>query len=320
MTGADGFIGSHVAEALVRAGHEVSALAQYRSDGSHGWLDSIQPNVRDSVSFVQGDVRDSDQMLTQIRGHDAVLHLAALVGIPYSYIAPRSYLQTNVEGTLNICEAARRHGSRMIHTSTSEVYGTPATLPITEQHPLIAQSPYSASKIAADKLVESFALSFELPFHILRPFNTFGPRQSQRAVISSILTQLLLGDGTLRVGSVTPRRDFTYVADTADAYLRLLQTELPPATTVQLGTGHDVSIEDLISLCGEVVGVVPRVLQSNERVRPAKSEVQVLQSDPTLAHDLIGWSAQTSLMSGLAKVAEWIQATDPADNSLEYRI
>lgn len=320
MTGADGFIGSHLVEALIEAGHQVTALAHYRSDGSHGWLDSLAPNVRESVVLVQGDIRDSDQMLSQIRGHDAVLHLAALIGIPYSYLAPRSYMQTNVEGTFNICEAARKHGARLIHTSTSEVYGTPATLPITEGHPLVAQSPYSASKIAADKFVESFALSFELPFHILRPFNTFGPRQSQRAIISSILTQMLLGDGMVRIGSLTPRRDFTYVTDTTDGYLKLLKKELPPATTVQLGTGNDVSIEDLVNLCGEAVGVTPQLLESPERVRPEKSEVQVLQSDPALARSLIGWSAQTSLVSGLAKVAEWIQSTDSSDSSFEYRI
>lgn len=311
VTGSDGFIGSHVVEGLLDLGARVKAFALYNSNGSLGWLDS-SPAFAAAVDsgqaeFVLGDIRDAEHVATAVEGVDVVLHLAALIAIPYSYVAPRSYVDTNVTGTLNVLEAVRRHGTpRLVHTSTSEVYGTPQSVPITEEHALRGQSPYSATKIAADKLAESYALSFDTPVTILRPFNTFGPRQSARAVIPTVLAQLLAGATQLRLGSVSPQRDFTFVTDTALGFARAAVADVAPGTTVQLGTGRTVSIGEVVDIARRITGSDAEVVVEDERVRPAGSEVEILLSDPSLARELIGWTPQVDLETGLELTRDWI--------------
>lgn len=306
VTGADGFIGSHVVERLVADGANVRAMCLYNSNGSAGWLD--ESPVRGDVDVRLADIRDAEYVHTLVKGVDVVLHLAALIAIPYSYVAPRSYVDTNITGTLNVLEAVRAEGTpRMVHTSTSEVYGTPESVPITVEHPLRGQSPYSASKIGADKMCESYALSFETPVTVLRPFNTFGPRQSMRAVIPTILNQLLAGAETVHLGALSPKRDFTFVADTADGFVRAATTDLAPGTTVQLGTGRTVSIAETFDMCLQVTGSNATVTTDEDRMRPAGSEVEILLSDPSQAAEVLGWTPQTSLEEGLAATAEWLR-------------
>lgn len=305
VTGADGFIGSHVVERLVADGADVRALCLYNSNGSAGWLD--ESPVRRDVDVQLGDIRDAEHMRALVKGADVVLHLAALIAIPYSYVAPRSYVDTNITGTLNILEAVRAEGTpRLVHTSTSEVYGTPESVPITVAHPLRGQSPYSASKIGADKMCESYALSFYTPVTVLRPFNTFGPRQSMRAVIPTILSQLLAGASEVHLGALSPKRDFTFVADTADGFVRAATTDLAPGTVVQLGTGRTVSIAETFELCLQATGSSATVTTDEDRFRPAGSEVEILLSDPAQAADVLGWTPQTSLEDGLRATAEWL--------------
>jgi NAD dependent epimerase/dehydratase len=311
VTGSDGFIGSHVVECLIELGARVRAFALYNSVGSLGWLDS-SPVFADALEsgqaeFVLGDIRDAEHVATAVDGVDVVLHLAALIAIPHSYVAPRSYVETNVTGTLNVLEAVRRHETpRLVHTSTSEVYGTPRTVPITEEHALRGQSPYSATKIAADKLAESYALSFGTPVTILRPFNTFGPRQSARAVIPTVLAQLLAGAQELRLGSVAPKRDFTFVTDTALGFARAAVAEVEPGTVVQLGTGRTESIGDIVDMARRITESEATVVVEDERIRPAGSEVEILLSDPSRARELIGWTPQVDLETGLQRTADWI--------------
>jgi NAD dependent epimerase/dehydratase len=308
VTGADGFIGSHLVERLISDGADVRAFCLYNSNGSAGWLDDSKIFRESGSEPLLADIRDPEAVRHAVSGVDIVFHLAALIAIPYSYLAPRSFVDTNVSGTLNVLEAVRREGTgKMINTSTSEVYGTPETVPITESHPLRGQSPYSATKIAADKLCESYALSFDTPVTILRPYNTFGPRQSARAVIPTILSQLLAGASTIRLGAVSPRRDFTFVADTCDGFVRAAAADLEPGTVVQLGTGRTVSIGETFDMCRAVLGVEAEVVTDEQRVRPAGSEVEVLQSDPSLAQSLLGWTPQVSLEEGLAQTAEWLR-------------
>lgn len=312
VTGSDGFIGSHVVERFLQAGAKVRAFCLYNSFGSTGWLeesDSFKRALRDGqAEIVLGDVRDAEHVMTATEGVELVLHLAALIAIPHSYVAPRSYVDTNITGTLNVLEAVRRHGTpRLISTSTSEVYGTPDTVPITEEHALRGQSPYSATKIAADKLCESYALSFETPVTILRPFNTFGPRQSARAVIPTVLSQLLAGAETLRLGAVSPKRDFTFATDTAEGFLRAAVTDLAPGETVQLGTGRTVSVGEVVEICKTVTGNDAEVLTDEERLRPDGSEVEILLSDPSRARDLLGWQPSVSLEEGLRQTADWLR-------------
>lgn len=308
VTGADGFIGSHLTEALVRAGARVRAFCIYNSQGSRGWLDRIPAEIERAIEFRLGDVRDARFVEEAVRGTEVVLHLAALIAIPYSYQAVESFVDTNVRGTLNVLEAARRHGvRRLVQTSTSEVYGTPATLPIRETHPLQGQSPYAASKIAADKLCEAFHCSFELPVVTLRPFNTFGPRQSARAVIPTILEQLLRGKTRVELGSLAPRRDLTFVSDTVDGFLRAAVAEGIDGRTIQLGTGRTESIREVFEAACRALGVEAEVEERGERVRPGKSEVMVLQSDPAVARELLGWSATVPLEEGLARTAAWMR-------------
>ncbi len=314
VTGADGFIGSHLVERLVAEGAEVTALCVYNSNGSFGWLDD-SPTARSEARLVLGDVRDPGLVADLCDGMDIVLHLAALIAIPYSYAAPRSYVETNVTGTLNVLEGAMRHGvGRIVHTSTSEVYGTPDRTPIVETHPLKGQSPYSATKIAADKLCESFARSFDCPVVVLRPFNTFGPRQSRRAVIPTILAQMLAGRDEIELGSLAPERDFTYVADTVDGFIRMARAPVAPGDVVQLGTGTAVSIGEVVDRCREVTGSDATVVTDTDRVRPSASEVDVLVSDPSRAREVLGWKPTVSLTEGLAALARWLGDHLPDDH------
>jgi UDP-glucose 4-epimerase len=311
VTGSDGFIGSHVVERLLADGATVRAFCLYTSFGTAGWLEEsevFQEAVRDGrAEVVLGDIRDPEHVLAVADGVDVVLHLAALIAIPFSYVAPRSYVETNILGTLNVLEAVRRLGiGRLVHTSTSEVYGTPEEVPITEAHPLRGQSPYSASKIGADKMAESYALSFGTPVTVLRPFNTFGPRQSLRAVIPTVLSQLLAGADEIRLGATSPQRDFTFVTDTADGFARAALADVEPGTTIQLGTGRTVSIGDVVELCQRVTGTRARVVTDEARLRPDGSEVEILLSDPARARDTLGWAPGVSLEEGLARTAEWL--------------
>ena len=320
VTGADGFIGSHLAERLVEEGARTRAFCLYNSNGSAGWLDDSKAFGEGDGEIVLGDIRDPEAVRKAVAGVDVVFHLAALIAIPYSYVAPRSYVDTNVSGTLNVLEAVRTEGAgKMINTSTSEVYGTPETVPITEEHPLRGQSPYSATKIAADKMCESYALSFETPVMTLRPFNTFGPRQSARAVIPTILGQLLAGIRSINLGALTPRRDFTFVADTCEGFVRAAVTDVTPGTVVQLGTGRTVSIAETFELCRAAVGVDAEVVSDEERLRPPGSEVEVLQSDPALARSVLGWEPRVSLEEGLASTAEWLRPRVDAVRAGRYQ-
>lgn len=308
VTGADGFIGSHLTERLVALGASVRAFCLYNSNGHLGWLEEADREVRERLDVVLGDIRDSRVVDTACEGIDVVFHLAALISIPYSYRAPESYVDTNVKGTLHVLEAARRRGvKRVVHTSTSEVYGTPAEIPILETHPLQGQSPYSATKIAADKLCESYYDSFGVPVVVLRPFNTYGPRQSLRAVLPTILAQLLKGAREIKLGRLDPRRDLTFVGDTVEGFLAAGRTEGVEGQVIQLGTGRAVSIGELFDLCCREAGVDARPLTEAHRVRPDKSEVMVLLSDPSRARTLLGWEARVSLEHGVKDTAAWLR-------------
>ena len=306
VTGAGGFIGSHLAEALVLAGADVKALVRYTSRGSWGHLDQLSPQIRDSMEVVLGDVRDSEQMRAQASSSDVIFHLAALIGIPYSYEAPQSYLDTNIRGTMNLLDAARSSGKRLVVTSTSEVYGTAVYTPIDEAHPLQGQSPYSASKISADKMAESYNRSFGLNVVTVRPFNTYGPRQSARAVIPTIVSQLLSGSDSLRLGSLDPVRDLTYVSDTVRGFLFAGVSEKAVGQVINLGNGQGISIGDLAALIMDVADRHVPIRCDGDRVRPAASEVQLLIAKTDRAHELLGWKPEVSLKEGIQKVVEYI--------------
>lgn len=308
VTGAEGFIGSHLVEALVSDGDRVRAMVQYNSFSSHGWLDALDPGCREQVEIVMGDVRDRDSVLRLMTGAEVAYHLAALIAIPYSYGAPSSYIETNVFGTLNVLEAARTLGTqRVVHTSTSEVYGTARRVPINEDHPLQGQSPYSASKIAADKLVESYHLSFGLPVVTLRPFNTYGPRQSARAVISTVIAQIAAGKRTIALGSLTPTRDFNFVLDTAAAFLAVgnARPEGVIGEVFNAGSGSEISVGDLVHLIGEVIGVDLSVIADEQRVRPPASEVMRLVCDSSRLQQRTSWRPRYHLQEGLRLTAKW---------------
>lgn len=305
VTGAGGFIGSHLAEKLVSLGARTRALIHYNSSDSWGWLDYI-PHKK-NVEVVMGDIGDIDTVQEAMKGAEIVFHLAALIAIPYSYRAPASYVRTNVEGTLNILRAAKNKNVNLIlHTSTSEVYGTALYVPIDEKHPLQGQSPYSASKIGADKIVESFNLSFGLPTVTIRPFNTFGPRQSARAVIPSIISQCLK-DGKIHIGNVTPTRDFNFVANIVDGYIRATEAPNAVGKTINLGSGREISIENLIRMIAEFTGSSIEIEQEQKRFRPANSEVGRLLADNTLARELLDWNPSVSLEDGLKITIEWMK-------------
>lgn len=309
VTGADGFIGSHLAERLVAEGARVRAFCLYNSQGSAGWLDDAPAEARAAMEIVLGDIRDARFTEEAAKGVEVVFHLAALIAIPYSYHAPESFVDTNVRGTLNVLEAARRAGvRRLLQTSTSEVYGTPAELPIRETHPLNAQSPYAATKVAADQLAIAFGRSFDLPVAVLRPFNTYGPRQSQRAVLPTMLRQLIAGRTEIRLGRLDTRRDLTFVADTVDGFVRAATAAGIDDEVIQLGTGRTDSIADLFEIACRLTGTDARAVLDPARLRPEASEVTVLQSDPAKARERLGWQAATSLEDGLAATIAWIRS------------
>jgi dTDP-glucose 4,6-dehydratase len=306
VTGAGGFVGSHLTERLVELGADVRALCEYNSLGSWGWLD--ESAVRGEVEVVLGDVRDRDSARAAARGVDLVYHLAALIAIPYSYDAPASYVETNVAGTVNVLRAAQEAEVELVvHTSTSEVYGTARYAPIDEAHPLQGQSPYAASKIGADKMAEAFHLSFGLPVATLRPFNTYGPRQSARAVVPTVISQLLAADA-VALGNLAPTRDFTHVADTVEAFVLVADRPEAVGRVLNTGTGEEISIGDLVDRVGEVLGRPVRVERELERVRPPASEVERLCADASLARELLGWEPRVRLDDGLAATADWIAA------------
>lgn len=307
VTGAGGFIGSHVVETLVNHGHAVRALVRYNGKGNYGHLQNLSSQSLQNVEIVLGDVTDSYQMRKLVQDCDAVCHLAALIGIPYSYDAPNSYVNTNVIGTLNVLEACKQaQVQRLVVTSTSEVYGTAQYAPIDENHPLQGQSPYSATKIGADKLAESYYRSFGLPVVVLRPFNTYGPRQSARAIIPTVLAQALSGVEEIRLGSLTPQRDLTFVEDTAEAFRLAVEKPGIDGETVHFGSGKAITIGDLAQLCLATVNSKAEIITSEERVRPVKSEVELLLCNPAKAAELLGWTPQISLATGIKRTAEYI--------------
>lgn len=316
VTGADGFIGSHLTEALVRQGCDVRAFVLYNSFGSWGWLDSAPDEIKASIDVFAGDIRDPNGVRAAMAGCDAVLHLAALIAIPYSYHSPDTYIDTNVKGTLNILQAAKDLGvSRVIHTSTSEVYGTARFVPITEEHPLQGQSPYSASKIGADQLAYSFYASFDLPVVIARPFNTYGPRQSARAVIPTIMTQIANGSRHLKLGSIHPTRDFNFVSDTVSAFIAALKSTEGLGEVVNFGSNFEISIGDTVKAIAEVMGAQVEIETDEIRLRPEKSEVERLWADNKKAFELFGWSpaygGKDGFHRGLMETAKWF--TDPSN-------
>ena len=318
VTGAGGFIGSRLSETLVEAGATVRALVRYTSHGGAGWLD--RSPVRGEIEVKRGDLADRDSVVDAVEGCDVVFHLGALIAIPYSYLAPDSYVRTNVTGTLNVLQACRQaETGRLIHTSTSEVYGTARTVPITEDHPLTGQSPYSASKIAADKLVESFHRSFDLPAVTIRPFNTYGPRQSARAVIPTIASQALAG-GVVRLGDLRPTRDFVFVDDTAAGFIAAATTEGVEGETIHLGTGREIAVGDLATLIGRIAGVELQIETQSDRLRPPGSEVERLLADPARAEAMLGWRAATSLEDGLARVVDFVRAHPDVYRPAEYAV
>ena len=309
VTGAAGFIGSHLVERLVREGYAVRAFVHYNSLSSWGNLEKLPRDVLAQVEVTAGDLADTFMVDQAVTGCAMVFHLGALIGIPYSYTAPAAYVATNVSGTINVLQACRRHGvRRMLHTSTSEVYGTAQYVPIDERHPLVGQSPYSASKIAADKLAESFWLSFSTPVVTVRPFNTYGPRQSARAVIPTIITQALTG-GDVRLGSTETVRDFTYVEDTAAGFLAAARASGVEGEVLNLGTGESVTVGDLVERIGRIVGRPLTVQRDPVRIRPAASEVGRLVSDNRLARTRLGWTPEIGLDTGLARTVDAIRAS-----------
>lgn len=310
VTGADGFIGSHLAEALVDQGEEVRAFVRYNAFNSWGWLDTVDEDVQDAIDIFLGDVRDPNGVREAMRGIDVVYHLAALISIPYSYHSPDTYVDTNVTGTLNILQAAQDLGTeKIMHTSTSEVYGSAQFVPITEAHPLQGQSPYAASKIGADQMALSFYRSFDTPVAVIRPFNTYGPRQSTRAVIPTIITQIASGRRTLELGNLHPTRDFSYVKDTVRGFMAVADSDEANGEVINVGSGFEISIGDLVDLIAEAMGVEVSVETDEERTRPEKSEVDRLYADISKAEELLGWTpthgGRDGFKRGLRKTAEW---------------
>jgi len=309
ITGADGFIGSHLVELLVEQGAIVRALVFYNSWNEIGWLKDIPKNILEQVEIVRGDVRDSDHMQELVRGCEYVMHLSSLIAIPYSYHAPRSYVETNVIGALNILQACRNSDSliKLVHVSTSETYGSAQYTPINEQHPLVGQSPYSASKISADKMVESYYLSFGLPVVTARPFNTYGPRQTARAVIPTIASQLIAGRKELKLGALTPTRDFNYVTDTARGMLALALSDHSDGEVINIGSGEEWSIQQTVDLLVEISGYEIEIITDEDRMRPEKSEVNRLLADNSKIIKLTDWKSEISFHDGLASTYQWIE-------------
>lgn len=316
VTGAGGFIASHLAEKLVQEGHLVRAFVRYNSRNFWGWLE--ESPFRNDMEIISGDIRDFDVVKKAVSGCDTVFHLAALIGIPYSYVSPLAYVKTNVEGTYNVLQAARENGStKVIHTSTSEIYGTAQYVPIDEAHPVNPQSPYSASKASADFLALSFYRSFELPVTIVRPFNTYGPRQSARAIIPTIIGQILEGKKKILLGNLAPTRDLTYVEDTVSGFLAAFRADEIIGEIVNLGTGTEISVGNLAKQIALLMAKDIEIVEDPQRLRPAKSEVERLLSNPDKMKRLTGWEAKTSLTEGLEKTIRWLsQQSDLYKNDL----
>jgi NAD dependent epimerase/dehydratase len=310
VTGADGFIGSHLTEALVRAGHNVRAFVCYNSFNSWGWLDHTTSDIRGGLEVFAGDIRDPHGVQQAMKGCDVVLHLAALIGIPYSYHSPDTYIDTNVKGTLNIVQGARQLGvKQVVHTSTSEVYGTARFVPITEDHPLQAQSPYAATKIAADQIALSFHRSFGTPITIIRPFNTYGPRQSARAVIPTIIAQIADGERQIKLGALHPTRDFNYVHDTVAAFIAAIGLERTVGEVINIGSNYEISIGDTARLLAEIMGAEIDIITDDDRLRPANSEVDRLWACNEKAQAVLGWQprfgGRDGLRRGLSETVNW---------------
>lgn len=319
VSGADGFIGSHLVESLVHLGYNVKAFTLYNSFNKWGWLDSLDKSVLSEIEVFSGDIRDPYGVKNAMEGCDTVLHLAALIAIPYSYHSPDTYIDTNIKGTLNVLQAARSlNVERIIHTSTSEVYGTARFVPITEEHPLQGQSPYSASKIGADQLAYSFYTSFELPVITIRPFNTYGPRQSARAVIPTIITQLANGLDVLKLGSIHPTRDFNYVQDTVDGFIAALKAENAFGETINLGSNFEISIGDTVNVIAELMNKSITIETDDKRLRPKDSEVERLWADNKKAADLLHWKPKygglEGFKAGLSKTIEWFSKPENLSN------
>jgi NAD dependent epimerase/dehydratase len=317
VTGADGFIGSHLVEALLSKGCDVRAFVYYNSWNSWGWLDTLDSNVLKDLDVVSGDIRDPHGVASAVQGCDIILHLAALIAIPFSYHSPDAYVDTNIKGTLNVLQAARQHSiERVLVTSTSEVYGTAQYAPIDEKHPTQGQSPYSATKIAADRLAESFYRSFGTPIITVRPFNTYGPRQSARAVIPTVITQLLSGETRLKLGSLTPTRDFNYVKDTAQGFIALAESDIEMGQEINIATGEEHSIEEVVQRLISLLNPDAQIVVDEERVRPEASEVFRLIGDNTRIKSLTAWAPQYDLSSGLRETIDWFKQ---ADNLARYK-
>jgi NAD dependent epimerase/dehydratase len=315
VTGADGFIGSHLTEMLVTKGYQVKALSQYNSFNNWGWLEGV--NCKEKIEVLTGDIRDPHYCKYITKDVDIIFHLAALIAIPYSYIAPDSYVDTNIKGTLNICQAAKENRvKRVIHTSTSEVYGTAQYVPIDENHPIQPQSPYSATKIAADAMAMSFFNTFDLPVTIARPFNTYGPRQSARAVIPTIITQIANGEKEIKLGDITPTRDFNYVDDTCRGFIALAECDDTIGQTINIGSNFEISIGDTLNLIKELMGSNVEFIVDEDRIRPSKSEVFRLWCDNSKIKKLTGFKPQVDIKEGLQRTIDWI--TQP-DNLKKYK-
>ncbi len=310
VTGAGGFIGSHLVERLVKEGVKVRVFVRYNAQNSWGWIEDVAR--KEGVEVVAGDMRDADIVRHAVRGVDTVFHLAALIGIPYSYVSPEAYVETNIRGSLNVFQAARDFGvARVVHTSTSEIYGTAEFVPIHERHPVNPQSPYAASKASADFLALSFFKSFDLPVTVVRPFNTYGPRQSARAVIPTIISQLFSGTGLVRLGALTPTRDLTYVEDTVDGFWRAAVSDQAVGEIINLGNNSEISVMDLAHLIARLMRVTMTIEEAVDRKRPGKSEVDRLLADTSKAQRLLGWSPCHGLEGGLLRTIEWF--SDPAN-------
>lgn len=313
VTGSEGFIGSHLTERLVDLGAEVTALVQYNSFNNWGWIDTFDKRVKDNIKVVTGDIREYDGMKRIIKGQEVVFHLAALIAIPYSYLSPMAYVRTNVEGTTNVLEACREYEvEKIVHTSTSEVYGTALYVPIDEKHPMQGQSPYSASKIGADKIAESFYKSFGLPVATIRPFNTYGPRQSARAVIPTIISQILSGKTEIKLGSLTPTRDFNYVKDIAEAFIKIAESEKTIGEVINAGSNYEISIGDTVKKIINIIGKDVKITSDEERIRPENSEVNRLWADNTKIKDLTEWLPKYNVDEGLKETVKWIE------NNIQY--
>lgn len=316
VTGADGFIGSHLTEELVKRGYEVKAFTFYNSFNSCGWLDTLPKDIAAEIEIFSGDIRDPNGVRKAVRGVEEIFHLAALIAIPFSYHSPDSYVDTNIKGTLNVLQAARELGTnRLLVTSTSEVYGTAQYVPIDEKHPFQGQSPYSATKIGADRLAESFYRSFNTPVTIVRPFNTYGPRQSARAVIPTIIMQLLAGKEKIKLGALSPTRDFNYVKDTVNGFIAISESERTIGQEINIASGREISIGDLAKEIIAQINPLAKIVCDEERFRPEKSEVNRLLGDNKKIKELTGWSAQYSFEEGIAQTIDWLR-----DNISQYKV